>query len=144
MICYGLFEKGHFTQDFEQKIQYKTGEEYVGYVNENFERDQSGKYTFDGYKQVYFGDFNRGVFHGDGRLEDQNTFSIYEGTFKDGKRFGQGELRYKNLYFVGQFDGDQFEGKLETTINEEVSVEEGKYNLAEIVKKMNISELIRE
>lgn len=59
--------------------------------------------------------------------------------FKDGKRCGEGDLKYKNLHFIGKFDDNMFEGKLETTVNEEVSVEEGKYNLNDIVKKMDIS-----
>jgi radial spoke head protein 1 len=70
------------------------------------QRCGSGKYYYVN-GDIYDGEWQRHVRHGQGNYHYKETGSKYVGTWKEGKRQGHGELIHANHKYVGPFKDDR-------------------------------------
>eukprot|EP00008_Paramoeba_atlantica_P005152 CAMPEP_0201485574 /NCGR_PEP_ID=MMETSP0151_2-20130828/9662_1 /ASSEMBLY_ACC=CAM_ASM_000257 /TAXON_ID=200890 /ORGANISM="Paramoeba atlantica, Strain 621/1 / CCAP 1560/9" /LENGTH=549 /DNA_ID=CAMNT_0047869763 /DNA_START=69 /DNA_END=1718 /DNA_ORIENTATION=- len=131
----GIVQEGYWKEDAidgEGKIENSNGDVYNGYIVGNakhghgrmqyangdvyegeWETDlPSGAGNFSmtrGETTIkYFGNFKRGIFHGDGILAIGD--SEYVGPFHEGLKQGKGKLRRDGMRYDGDFSSDLFHG----------------------------------
>ena len=99
----GLTLKGNFRYGLSKDgiLEYPTGEEYVGSLNSQMQREGHGVLKYSSGEQ-YCGDFHNDQRHGKGVLKKLNGDQI-EGVWSDDK-LTMGQQQYPDGVYFGSFD----------------------------------------
>ena len=89
-------------------------ETYIGSVNQYGYRHGYGRLISPSAKRI--GTWQNGKFTGWGR-EIRNNGEVYEGKFENGKIYGKGIYKYKDILYIGDFENNLRQGKGEKITN---------------------------
>lgn len=79
---------------------------YEGELDENFNKNGYGEYTFENGEK-YEGEFEKGLRNGSGEYHYSDG-SIYRGEWLNDKKMGFGSYKYGNIEINGQWEDDKF------------------------------------